>query len=97
MNAPDRPVTRRAPASSLSRRIVATMITGGLVFLLLWLMALSALMSLVIAAGVCITVLAASTVSDPVETVLEFLVAIVFGILAAIAAVFAAIFGLFSS
>jgi hypothetical protein len=97
MNAPDRPVTQRAPASSLSRRIIAMTIAGGLVFLILWLMALSALMSLVIATGVCIALLSASTVSDPVETVLEFLVAIVFGVLAAIAAFFAAIFSVFSS
>ncbi len=96
MNAPDRPATRRAPAS-LSRRIVATMIAGGALFLLLWLMALTALTSLLIAAGVCITLLSASAVSDPVETVLDFLVAIVFGVLAAIAAFFAAIFSLFSS
>lgn len=97
MNAPDRPVTQRAPASSLSRRIIAMTIAGGLVFLILWLMALSALMSLVIAAGVCIALLSASAVSDPVETVLEFLVAIVFGVLAAVAAVFAAIFGIFGN
>jgi type IV secretory pathway VirB2 component (pilin) len=54
-------------------------------------------MSLVIAAGVCIALLSACAVSDPVETVLEFLVAIVFGVLAAIAAVFAAIFGIFGN
>jgi hypothetical protein len=96
MNAPDRPATRRAPAS-LSRRIVATVVIGGMLFLVLWLMALTALTSLLISAGLCVALLSASAVSDPVETVLEFLVAIVFGVLAAIAAVFAAIFGIFGN
>lgn len=91
MNAPDRPATPRAP-TSLSRRIVATLIVGGTIFLVLWLMALTALTSLLISAGLCLALLSASAVSDPVETVLEFLVAIVFGMLAAIAAFFAALF-----
>ncbi len=97
MNAPDQPVTRHAPASSLGRRIIATMIVGGLLFLVLWLMALTALTSLLISAGFCVAVVSASTVSDLVETMLSIIVAIVFGVLAAIAAFFAAIFSLFSS
>lgn len=97
MNAPDQPVMRRAPGSSLSRRIVATLIVGGMLFLVLWLMALTALTSLLISAGFCVVLVAASTISDLVETLLNIIVAIVFGVLAAIAAFFAAIFSLFSS
>jgi hypothetical protein len=63
----------------------------------LWLMALTALTSLLISAGFCVVLVAASTISDLVETMLNLIVAIVFGVLAAIAAVFAAIFSLFSS
>jgi membrane-associated phospholipid phosphatase len=92
MNAPDQPVMRRTPGSSLSRRLIATIIVGGLLFLVLWLMALTALTSLLISAGFCVVVVAASTVSDLVETMLNIIVAIVFGVLAAIAAFFAAIF-----
>ena len=97
MNASDQPTTRHASASSLSRRIVATLVVGGMLFLVLWLMALTALTSLLISAGFCVVLVAASTISDLVETMLNLIVAIVFGVLAAIAAVFAAIFSLFSS
>lgn len=97
MNAPDQPTTRHASASSLSRRIVATLVVGGMLFLVLWLMALTALTSLLISAGFCVVLVAASTISDLVETMLNLIVAIVFGVLAAIAAVFAAILSLFSS
>ena len=73
------------------------MIVGALFFLVLWLMALSVVTSLLIAAGFCVVVVAASAVSDLFEAVLNTVVAIVFGVLAAIAAFFAAIFSLFSS
>jgi hypothetical protein len=92
MSTPDQPVTRHSPAHSLGRRIVATLIIGGMLFLVLWLMALTALTSLLISAGFCVVVVAASAVSDLVETMLNIVVAIVFGVLAAIAAFFAAIF-----
>jgi hypothetical protein len=96
MNAPDQPALRRTPASSLTRRIVATVVIGGMLFLGLWLMELTALTSLLISAGFCAVLVAASAVSDLVETMLNVIVAIVFGVLAAIAAFFAAIFSLFS-
>jgi hypothetical protein len=97
MNASDQPTARRPTASSLTRRIVATLVIGGMLFLVLWLMALTALTSLLISAGICVVLVAASAVSDPVETLLDVIVAIVFGVLTAIAAFFAAVFSLFSS
>jgi hypothetical protein len=95
MNAPNEPVTRPAPARGPARRIAATVILSGLVFLVLWLMALSVFTSLLIAAGFCVVVVAASAASDPVVTVLDAIAAVVFGVLAAIAAFFGAIFSLF--
>jgi hypothetical protein len=68
---------------------------GGVVFLLLWLMAFSVVTSLLIASGCCVVVVAASAASDPVEMVLDAIAAVGFGVLAAIAAVFGAIFSLF--
>jgi hypothetical protein len=66
-----------------------------MIFLVLWVMAFSALVSLLIASGCCVVLVAASAVSDPIETVLDAIAAIVFGVFAAIAAVFAGIFALF--
>src|SRR5262245_13825560 len=97
MNAPNEPATRPATASGPARRIAATVIVSGLVFLLLWFMAFSVFTSLLIASGFCVVVVAASAVVEPVVTVLDVIASIVFGVLGAIAAVFAAIFGLFGS
>jgi hypothetical protein len=97
MNAPNQTVTRPAPANGLGRRIAATVLLGGLIFVALWLMALSVITSLLISTGCCVVLVAASTVWDVVEAVLNAIAAVVFGVLAAIAAVFAAIFSLFGS
>jgi hypothetical protein len=83
MNAPNEPVTRPASASGLARRIAATVIIGGVVFLLMWLMAFSVFTSLLTAAGCCVVVVAASAASDPVEMVLDAIAALVFGVLGA--------------
>jgi hypothetical protein len=91
------PVTRSALASGPARRIAATVIMGGVVFLLMWLMAFSVFTSLLTAAGCCVVVVAASAASDPVEMVLDAIAALVFGVLGAMTAFFAAIFGLFGS
>jgi hypothetical protein len=93
MNAPNEPVTR--PARGPARRIAATVVLSGLVFLLLWLTAFSVLTSVLVASGFCVVVVAASAASDPVEIVLDAIAAIVFGVLGAIAAIFGAIFSLF--
>jgi hypothetical protein len=97
MNAPHEPVTRPASASRLARRVAATVIMSGLVFLLLWLMAFSVFTSVLIASGCCVVVVAASAASDPVEMVLDAVAAVVLDVLGAIAAVFGAIFSLFGS
>lgn len=97
MNAPQGPLTRRASTSSPVRRIAATVILSGVLFLLLWLMAFSLFTSLLIEAGLGVVVVTASTVSDIVEMVLDAIAAVVCGVLGAIAAVFGAIFGLFGS
>ena len=97
MSAPNEPVTRPASASGLARRIAATVIMSGVLFLLLWLMAFSVFTSLLTAAGCCVVVVAASEASDLVEMVLDAIAAVVFGVLGAIAAVFGAIFSLFGS
>jgi hypothetical protein len=89
MNAPNEPA--RGPA----RRIAATVVLSGLVFLLLWLTAFSVLTSVLVASGFCVVVVAASAASDPVEIVLDAIAAIVFGVLGAIAAIVGAIFSLF--
>ena len=81
MNAPHEPVTRPASASGLVRRIAATVIMSGVVFLLLWLMAFSVFTSLLIAGGCCVVVVAASAASDPVEMVLDSIAAVVFGVI----------------
>ena len=96
MHAPNEPVTRPAAARGPARRIAATVIMGGVVFLLMWLMAFS-VFTLLTAAGCCVVVVAASAASDPVEMVLDAVAAVVFGVLGAIAAFFAAIFILFGS
>jgi hypothetical protein len=97
MNASDKRGSRPASASSLVRRIAVTMILSGLVFVVLWLMAFSMLTSLLASAGFCIVVAAASAVSDPVESVLDAIAAVLFGILGAITAFFAAIFSIFTN
>jgi hypothetical protein len=97
MNAPDKPAARPASTSGPVRRIAASMIMGGLIVLVLWVFAFSFVTSLLVGAGCCVVVVAASTVSDVVEMVLDAITTIVLGAFAAIAAVVAAVFGLFGS
>ena len=66
-----------------------------LVFAVLWMMVFGMVTSLLIGAGCYVVIVAASTVSDAVDMLLDALAAVVFGALAVIAAIFAAIFGLF--
>ena len=94
MNSPE-PVARRAPSSSPARRIAAAVMLSVLVFAALWIMVFSMVTSLLIGAGCCVMIVAASSVSDLVDMLLDALAAVVFGVLAVIAAVFAAILGLF--
>lgn len=80
---------------AIVRRIAVAVILSGLVFVVMWMMAISFVTSLLVSAGCCVVVVAAGTVFDIVEMVLDAIAAIVFGVLGAIAAILGAIFGLF--
>jgi hypothetical protein len=92
MNAPQEPAARPAPTRRLARRVAATAIMSGLIFLLLWLVAFSAFTSLLIASGCCVVVVAASATFDPVLTVLDAIATVLFEVLGAIADFFAGLF-----
>ena len=96
MNAPE-PAVRTAPNRSPVRRIAVAVILSGLVFAVLWIMVFSMVTSLLIGAGCCVVIVAASSVSDLFEMLLDAVAAVIFGVLAVIAAIFGAIFGLFGS
>ena len=94
MNSPE-PAVRPAPNSSPARRIAAAVILSGLVFAVLWVMAFSMITSLLIGAGCCVVIVAASSLSDLVDALLDAIASVIFGVLAVIAAIFAGILGLF--
>ena len=94
MNSPE-PAVRTAPNSSPARRIAAAVILSGLVFVGLWIMVFSMVTSLLIGAGCCVVIVAAISVSDLVEMLLDAVATVIFGVLAVIAAIFGAIFSLF--
>ena len=96
MNAPDQATVKPAPTSSPARRIATCLVVTALVFIVLWLMALSVVTSLLISSGIGIVLIAGSNVSDLIETVLDAIATVIFAIFAAIAAVIAAIFSVFS-
>jgi hypothetical protein len=95
MSAPNQPSTKTS-SNSLFRRFAASVILGGLIFLALWLAAFSMVASLLIGSGVTVVVIAGSAVSDLVETVLDVIAAVVFGVFAVIAAIVGAVFSLFN-
>jgi hypothetical protein len=97
MNAPNEPVTRPASESGLVRRIAAAMIMSGLVFLLAWLAEFSAFISLLIASGFFVVVVAAGVALELVGMVLEAIAAAVLVVLGVVAVIFTAIFSLFGS
>ena len=90
MNSPE-PAVRPAPNSSPARRIAAAVILSGLVFAVLWIMVFSMITSLLIGAGCCVVIVAASSLSDLVDALLDAIASVIFGVLAVIAAIFAAI------
>jgi hypothetical protein len=94
MNPPE-PAARPAPNSSPARRIAVAVILSGLVFVVLWITMFSMVMSLLIGAGCCVVIVAASSLSDLVDMLLDALATVIFGVLAVIAAIFGAILGLF--
>ena len=66
-----------------------------LVFAALWTMVFSMITSLLIGAGCCVVIVAASSLSDVIDMLLDAVATVVFGVLAIIAAIFAALFSLF--
>lgn len=96
MNPPE-PAARPAPTSGPARRIAVAVILSGLVFAVLWIMVFSIVTSLLIGAGCCVAIVAASSVSDLVDMLLDAVATVIFGVLAVIAAIFGAIFSLFGS
>ncbi len=71
------------------------MILSGLVFAMLWIMVFNVVTSLLIGAGCCVVIVAASSLSDLFDALLDALASVIFGVLAVIAAIFGAILGLF--
>ena len=94
MNSPE-PAVRTAPTSSPARRIAVAVILSGLVFAVLWIMVFNMVTSLLIGAGCCVVIVAASSLSDLLDMLLDAVATVIFGVLAVIAAIFGAIFGLF--
>ena len=94
MNSPE-PAVRTAPNRSPARRIAVAVILSGLVFAGLWIMVFSMVTSLLVGAGCCAVIVAASSVSGLFEMLLDAVATAVFGVLAVIAAIVGAIFGLF--
>ena len=94
MNPPE-PAARPAPNSSPARRIAVAVVLSGLVFAVLWIMVFNVVTSLLIGAGCCVVIVAASSLSDLVDMLLDALATVIFGVLAVIAAIFGAILGLF--
>ena len=89
------PAVRPASNSSPARRIAAAVILSGLVFVGLWIMVFNMVTSLLIGAGCCVVIVAASSLSDLLDMLLDAVATVIFGVLAVIAAIFGAILGLF--
>lgn len=96
MNSPE-PAVRPASNKGRARRIAVAMILSGLVFAVLWIMVFSMVTSLMVGAGCCVVIVAGSSASDLLETVLDAIASAVFGALAVVAAIFGAILDLFGN
>jgi len=94
MNSPE-PAGRPASNSSPARRLAVAVILSGLVFVVLWIMMFNMVTSLLIGAGCCVVIVAASSLSDLVDMLLDAIASVIFGVLAVIAEIFAGIFSLF--
>ena len=89
------PAARPASNNSPARRIAVAVILSGLMFAALWIMVFSMVTSLLIGAGCCAVIVAASSASDVVEILLDAVSTVIFGVVAVIAAIFGAIFSVF--
>jgi hypothetical protein len=94
VNSPE-PAARTASNNSPARRIAVAVILSGLVFAVLWIMVFSMVTSLMIGAGCCVVIVAATSVSDLFDALLDAIASVIFGVLAVIAAIFGAIFSVF--
>ena len=94
MNSPE-PAARTASNSSPARRLAVAVGLSGLVFVVLWITVFGMVTSLLIGAGCCVVIVAASSVSDLFDMVLDAVATVIFGVLAVIAAIFRAILDLF--
>ena len=94
MNSPESAALPASNSSPARRNAMAVML-GGLVFSVLWIMVFSMVTSLLVGAGCCAVIVAASSVSGLFEMLLDAVATAVFGVLAVIAAIVGAIFGLF--
>src|SRR5438046_6414931 len=94
MNPPE-PAARPASNSSPARRIAVAVILSGLVFVVLWIMMFNMVTSLLIGSGCCVVIVAASSLSDLFDMLLDAVAIVIFGVVAVIAAIFGAIFSPF--
>lgn len=94
MTTPAEPTTQPAPSRGPGRRIAAALTVGVLLIFVLWITAFSLYTSLLIGSGVVVVFVAASTVSDAVEMILNAIAAVISLVLAAIATIFGTVFGL---
>lgn len=94
MNSPE-PAARSASNSSSARRIAVAVVLGSLVFTALWITMFGMVVSMLIGATCCVVIVAASSLSDVVELLLDAVASVIFGIAAVIAAIFGAIFSIF--
>lgn len=96
MNSPE-PAARSASSNSPARRIATAVILGTLVFVALWITMFSMVISMLIGTGCCVVIVAASSVSDMFEMVLDGIASVILGVVAVIAAIFGALFSVFGS
>jgi len=78
MNPPE-PAARPASNSSPARRIAVAVMLSGLVFVVLWIMMFSMVTSLLIGSGCCVVIVAASSLSDLFDALLDALATVIFG------------------
>jgi hypothetical protein len=94
MNSPE-PAARTVSNANFARRLAVVVGLSGLVFVVLWITVFSMVTSLLIGAGCCVVIVAASSVSDLFEMALDAVATVIFGVLAVIAAIVGAIFSVF--
>ena len=90
MNSPE-PSARTASNANSARRLAVAVGLSGLLFVVLWITVFSMVTSLLIGAGCCVVIVAASSVSDLFEMALDAVATVIFGVLAVIAAILGAI------